>query len=118
MKRIARTGSWLFDQPVGCDITLAEEIESLLGSLPQDEEAWAALRERYQVDLLCDVFVRGVNQGFELSPRLLELIGRRGITLGVDIFCEPDEMQRTGLQERIGTRKAGGGVEPNSTERT
>src|SRR5205085_517353 len=113
VKRIARTGSWLLDQPVGCDVTLEEEIESLLGSLPQDEQAWAVLRERYRVDLLCDVFVRGVNQGIELSPRVLELIGRRGITLGVDIFCEPDEAQRATLQERLGT-KTGSRAEPDT----
>lgn len=105
-KRIARTGSWLLDQPVGCDSTLEEEIESLLGSLPQGEQAWAALGECYRVDLLCDVSVRGLNRGFELSPRVLEFIGRRGITLGVDIFCEPDEVQQAELQERLGTKKS------------
>jgi hypothetical protein len=107
-KRIARTGSWLLDQPVGGDVTIDEEIASFLGSLPQDEQVWAALGERYHVDLLCDVLVKGVNQGFELSPRVLELLGRRGITLGVDIFCEPDERQQKGLQDRLDTQKSQG----------
>jgi hypothetical protein len=107
-KRIARTGSWLLDQPVSGGVTFEEAIESFLGSLPEDEQAWAALGRRYRVDLLCDVFVKGVNQGFELSPRVLELLGRRGITLGVDIFCEPDEGQQKALQERLGTQKSAG----------
>jgi hypothetical protein len=45
-KRIARTGSWLLDQPVTGDRTLEDEIESLLRRLPQDAQAWAELRER------------------------------------------------------------------------
>jgi hypothetical protein len=108
VKRIARTGSWLLDEPVRDDATIDEAIESLLGGLPDDEQAWAALGGRYRVDLLCDVFVRGVNQGFELSPRVLGLLGRRGITFGVDLFCEPDEEQEAALQERLGIAESGG----------
>jgi hypothetical protein len=107
-KRIARTGSWLLDRPVGDDVTIDEAIESFLDSLPEDVRVWAALGRRYRVDLLCDVFVKGVNQGFELSPRVLELLGRRGITLGVDIFCEPDEGQEKALQERLRTHETEG----------
>jgi hypothetical protein len=63
-RRIARTGSWVLDQPVGDSVTIDEAIESLLGGLPADERAWAALGDRHRVDLLCRVFVKGVNQGF------------------------------------------------------
>jgi hypothetical protein len=104
VKRIARIGSWLLDQPVNGDVTINEAIESLLGILPEDEQVWATLTGRYRIDLLCDVFVKGVNQGFELSPRVLVLLGGRGITLGVDIFCEPDEDQQEMLKERLGTQ--------------
>jgi hypothetical protein len=113
-KRIARTGSWLLDRPVRHDRSLDDEIGSLLDGLPQDAQVWAALSERYRVDLICDVFVRGVNQGFELSPRVLELIGRFGFTLGVDIFCEPDDAQRTALAERLSATKTEG---PGRTSR-
>src|SRR5262249_45296786 len=104
-KRMARTGSWLLDQPLRSEVTIEEEIESLLSSLPPEGQAWAAIGERYRVDLLCDVFVRGLNQGFGLSPHVLEMLGRRGITLGIDIFCGPDEGQEKALQERLGTQK-------------
>ena len=107
-KRVARTGSWLLDHAISGDATIEEAVESFLGSLSQEQQAWAALGERYRVDLLCDVFVKGVNQGFELSPRVLELLGRRRITLGVDIFCEPDEEQQKALQERLRMRKSEG----------
>jgi len=104
VKRIARTGSWLLDHAVGGDVTIDEAIESLLGSLPEDEQVWGTLMRLYLIDLLCDVLVKGLNQGFDLSPRVLGLLGRRGITLGVDIFCEPDEEQQMMLKERLGTQ--------------
>lgn len=101
LKRIARTGSWLLDQPVRADSTIEEEIDTLLDSLAPEGQAWSTIGERYCVDLLCDVFVRGVNQGFEIEPRVMEMLAKRGITLGVDIFCVPDEQQQKALQEQL-----------------
>lgn len=101
IKRIARTGSWLLDYPLGAEETIEEGIESLLSGLPGDDQVWATTGERFQVDLLCDVFIRGVNQGFELSPKVLGLLVRRGIKLGVDIFCEPGREQDATLRERL-----------------
>lgn len=100
-KRIARTGSWLLDHSLGEKETIEEGIQSLLSMLPADDKIWAVLGMRFQVDLLCDVSVRGVNQGFELSPSVLDSLARRGITLGVDIFCKTDKEQAAKLQERL-----------------
>jgi hypothetical protein len=77
-------------------------MESLLDGLPDDGGMWAELGQRFRVDLLCDVFVRGVNQGFALSPSVLGLLARHGIELGVDIYPEPDHEQTAKLQERLG----------------
>jgi hypothetical protein len=100
-KRIGRTGSWLLERSLGEQETIEEGIQSLFCELPGDDKIWAALGQRFQVDLLCDVFVRGVNQGFVLSPSVLELLARRGIALGVDVFCKPDKEQAEMLQERL-----------------
>lgn len=78
-KRVARTGSWLLDHPQGAETTIEEGIESLLNGLPDEGRMWAALGERYQVDLLCDVFVRGINRGFGLSPQVLGLLAGRSL---------------------------------------
>jgi hypothetical protein len=42
-----------------------------------------------------------VNQGFEISPETLALIGQRGIKLGVDIFPVDDKTQIAELQRRF-----------------
>jgi hypothetical protein len=101
VKRVARTGSWLLDHPLEAQATIEEGIESILGGLPRDDSSWEALGQRFQVDLLCDVFVCGVNRGFVLSTHMLGLLARRGIELGVDVYCNPDGVQTAKLQERL-----------------
>src|SRR5262245_1846363 len=91
VKRVARTGSWLLDYQLSPEATIAEGIESLLAGLPNDKELWATLGRRHRADLLCYVFIRGVNQGFNLSPQVMEMLAARGVELGVDIFCGPDQ---------------------------
>ncbi len=102
VKRIARTGSWLLDYPVGASATISEAIEAVIGSLRSDKAVWASLTSRFIVDLICDVTVRCVNRGFELPPKVLGLVAQRGITLGFDIFCQVEPRDVEALQNRLG----------------
>jgi len=100
--RIARTGSWTLHYAIEPKATIEEGIQKLLEDLPSDDAIWQSLAQRHKIDLFCDVFVRGVNQGFVLAPNILELLGRRRIGLAIDIFCEPDPEQATALSKRLG----------------
>lgn len=95
IKRIARTGSWLLDYPVGGNATIGEAIHALLRRLPDDQSVWTSLTSEFAVDLICDLIVKCVNRGFELSPEVLGVLAERGITLGFDIFCwaDPPEIE-------------------------
>lgn len=99
--RISKLGSWIFNYEPLAEETVGEAIATLLGQLPDDEELWKSLTTRFKVDLICDVFVRGVNQGLEIAPAVIQLLARRNITLGIDIFAEPDPEQAGLLQERL-----------------
>lgn len=102
VKRIARTGSWLLDYSVGANATIGEGIKDLLRSLPADRSVWASLTSAFAVDLICDVTVRCVNRGFQLSPEVLDMVAQRGITLGLDIFCRADPSVVKALEECLG----------------
>ncbi len=102
VKRVARIGSWLLDHYLDAEATIEEGIEQMLLALPDDDLIWTELGQRFRVDLTCDVFVRGVNQGFVLSARVLGQLARRGIELGLDIYTEPDDEQTANLQKRVG----------------
>jgi hypothetical protein len=102
VRRVGRTGSWVLRYAIDPKLTLAEGITSFVSTLPEDQVIWASLTSRFRVDLICDVFVRGMNQGFELPPSVLKMMGERGIILGVDIFCESDTEQADQLAKNIG----------------
>jgi len=67
--------------------------------LPEDESVWKTLTSRFKVDLVCNVFVRGVNQGLVLQPAVIQMLTRRNIPFGVDIFVETDPEQAKGLEK-------------------
>jgi hypothetical protein len=91
----------LFEPTTAPDATLSEAVEALLRELPQDADLWQSLGQQFKADLLCHVTVRGVNQGFVLTPEVLKSIAALSIPLGVDIFTEADEEQSTLLKERF-----------------
>ena len=99
--RLRRIGSWLLDHTPAAEVTVDEAITEVLGKLAQDPAIWQSLATRFRVELICDMTVRGVNQGFVLSPMVLQEISARGISLGVDIFTELDVDQAAGLAERF-----------------
>jgi len=107
VRRLARTGSWLLDFPLSSGTTIAEGIEALVAGLLSDREVWATIAQRFRLELLCDVFVRGVNQGFTLPAQVLEMLTRRCIELSVDIYGESDQEQAAVLRERLGGREEG-----------
>lgn len=107
VKRIARTGSWLLDSPVGAEATIDEAIQTLFASLPRDLSLWTSLTSRFAVDLICDLTVRCVNRGFNLRPEVLALVAERGITLGLDIFSEVDPRHTEALNERLSSTERG-----------
>ena len=45
--------------------------------------------------------VRDTPQQRELPPEVLVLLSERGITLGIDIFCEADPRGVEALQQRL-----------------
>lgn len=98
------TGVWILDLTPMPDSTVAEAIIALLGKLPQDPALWRSLIFHFQVDLLCDVTLRGVNQGFVLSSDVVKSVAALGVSLGVDIFHEPDAKQAAILTERLRTK--------------
>lgn len=98
-KRLRRTGVWILDYTPGPDATVGEAITAILVQLPQDAGLWRNLGQQFKIDLLCDVTVRGVNQGFVLAPEVLKSIAALGIPLGVDIFTEADTEQSALLRE-------------------
>ncbi len=100
--RIARSGSWIVDFDPPPEMTVDEAISALLSTMTDDESIWRQITSDFKVDLVCDVFVRGANQGLEIPPAVVQQIAKRNLRFGIDIFPQADDEQARELQERFG----------------
>jgi len=90
-QRTARTGAWHLKARPFEPEDIDAQVRELLNELTDDLEIWRQLAARYRVGLFCGLFMRGVNEGMTLSPQTLEMLGVRGIELGLDIYGSKKE---------------------------
>jgi len=88
---IHRTGRWLLEavprQPEDLDSQIAE----LLSPLTADIAVWRRLVAQFKVDIFCGLFMEESDEGLDLRPETLEMIGSRGLSLGLCIYGPPSE---------------------------
>lgn len=83
---IKKGGMWSLEAKDRAPEAFDQQVEEILGKLPDDPGLWAHLAAHYQVDLFCGFFMRESNEGLTISARTLMALGQRGIELGVDIY--------------------------------
>ncbi|WP_298163083.1 DUF4279 domain-containing protein [Brevundimonas sp.] len=84
--RVSKAGSWRLsvgDREPG---DLDGQIRELFYGLTENLEVWADLSARYDGDLFCGLFMESSNEGLDLEPDTLAMIGSRGLRLGFDIY--------------------------------
>jgi hypothetical protein len=94
INRIANSGMWRLNAEESKPENLDGQIKELLSKLTDDLEIWAKIKEQFEVDLFCGLFMGVWNEGLSISPQTLAAIGLRGIELGLDIYG-PDEEPET-----------------------
>lgn len=82
----ARSGSWLLETVAPDAGDLNTQISTLLANVTDDLSVWRELSQRYQCDVFCGLFMGSANEGEELQPRTLAMLGNRGLRLGLDIY--------------------------------
>lgn len=85
---VARSGSWRLDAGVPGD--LGAQIGALLDRLPSDPSVWRELTRRYRCDVFCGLFMWDANEGTELPPEVLAMLGAPGLRLGLEIYGDAD----------------------------
>ena len=82
----ARTSIWRLDAPDTEPEDLNRQVATLLGALTSDLDTWRGIASRYTLRLFCGWFMRGGNEGVDVSPDTLLALGSRGIELSLDIY--------------------------------
>ena len=84
--RAAKTGAWRLSSTKRIPGDLEDQIVDLLSKVTSDIEVWNTITSRYEVDIFCGLFMAESNEGLSLSAKTLELLGNRGISIGLDIY--------------------------------
>lgn len=89
--RIAKTGSWHLSAEDSEPGDLSSQVLDLLGGLNPDSEVWIELGRRFEIDIFAGLFMENWNEGEVLSSEAMYELGRRGISLGLDIYGPVDD---------------------------
>lgn len=85
---VARSGSWRLDADVPGDLNM--QIGALLAKLPEEPTIWRELTEHYDCDVFCGLFMQDGNEGTELSPQVMSMLGIRDLRLSLDVYGSSD----------------------------
>jgi hypothetical protein len=90
-KRVAKTGMWSLYAVDYEPENLDKQISELLDKLSDDLTVWESLAKSFKIDLFCGLFMDKGNEGMEISPLQLKMLGERGIILSFDIYDGNDD---------------------------
>jgi hypothetical protein len=86
----AGTGSWRLHVERRNPGDLDGQIVELLSPLCQDLAVWRDLSARFEADIFCGLFLEKSNEGIDLRPETLMMVGSRGLVLDFDIYGNPE----------------------------
>jgi hypothetical protein len=88
--RLARFGHWRREAEATQPSDINAQVKQLLNGLTKDLSVWHSLTKQFKVDIFCSWFMNESNEGEDINPETLLLLGERGISLGLDIYA-PDQ---------------------------
>ena len=90
-ERIARRGHWRKEAAPTKPENLNAQVLELLNGLTPDLAVWQKLSAECRMSIFCGWFMSGPNEGVEISPSTLMLLGERGICLDLDIYAPEND---------------------------
>jgi len=93
-ERIAPIGVWILDAPDRDSGSLSEQIERLFADLNLDPEVWSELHKRYDVSVICGIFMQSGIEGGDISPTASRMLADKGVRLQIDVYAGDSEEQK------------------------
>lgn len=85
-ERTARQGTWGVRAEPSSPGDLDAQIAALLAGTTDDLTVWQKVVSAFRADVFCGLFLEGSNEGLEISPATMKMLGDRGLKLGLDIY--------------------------------
>ena len=85
--RITKFGAWMRTARVNRTGDVDKQVREVLSGLTKDTSVWFRLAQEHRVEIFCSAFLEEANEGLALSAETLQLLGSRGIRLGLDMYA-------------------------------
>lgn len=85
--RTTKFGAWMRTARVNRSGDLDQQVHEVFSGLTKDADIWRDLAKTYEVIVYCSLFLDETNEGTELSPETMLMLGSRGIRIGLDIYA-------------------------------
>src|SRR5260370_28441471 len=86
---VKKSGMWSLDAEDQQPGDLDEQIRSIFSRLPDDLGVWQNLASKFRMDLFCGFFMAVGDEGLEITPASLRLLGERSVALAICIDSPP-----------------------------
>lgn len=84
---VKKTGAWILEADPSETGDFDGQIAQLLSHANVSLEVWASFATKFEMDVFCAWFMHEPNEGIEVSPQTLLMLGERNIALSVDIYA-------------------------------
>jgi hypothetical protein len=81
-----KTGVWMIRVPAREPESLDAQISELLASVSASPQTWQQLREQFNTNVFCGLFLGEGNEGLSLEPATLSALAERNLTIDFDIY--------------------------------
>ncbi len=85
---VRKAGMWMLELEGG---RLEDQLTQLAKLVRVDLAIWKEVVRGLDVDVFCGLYLETENEGIEIEPTLLTWLGERGLSLGFDIYLDPDD---------------------------
>jgi hypothetical protein len=83
---VSRTGTWIREVDFISPGDLNGQLQILLSGVTAKLSVWQELARRFKCDVFCGLFMSSANDGDELKPETMLMLGTRGLSLQLDIY--------------------------------
>jgi hypothetical protein len=88
---VKNSGAWILDAEQTESGDFDGQISQLLAHTNVSLGDWHSLSKRFELDIFCGWFMQNSNEGIEISPQTLLMLGERNIALSIDIYGPCDD---------------------------
>jgi hypothetical protein len=88
---VKKSGAWILEAEPSETGDFNGQISQLLSHTNATLDVWASFARKFEMDIFCGWFMHESNEGIDISPQTLLMLGERNIALSVCLYAPLDD---------------------------